>query len=106
MLYRYTNTPSLIQIDCTEDEAFCFKCRRVMPCDFHHIMNGSKYSRQLSEEIGAWVWLCPVCHRWLHGTGDGVRYNGRLKELAQQVYEQDHSRREWMEMFHKNYLEE
>ena len=106
MKYRYTDVPSLIQTDREEWEAICFICKKGGAMDFHHIMNGSKYTRQMSERIGAWIWLCPIHHRWIHGTKEGTIYQRRLKALVQERYEEDHSRREWMEMFHKNYREE
>ena len=74
--------------------------------DFHHILNGSKTLRKTSEDIGAWIWLCPKCHRWVHSTGDGVKYQILLKGLVQERYEQEHTRREWMSMVHKNYLDD
>ena len=106
MKYRYTDIPSLIQSDREEWEAVCYRCKRGGRMDFHHILNGSKYLRRASEEIGAWVWLCPQCHRWLHSTGDGEKYQKQLKAFVQEMYELEHSRKEWMSITHKNYREE
>lgn len=104
--YKHSDIPSLIQQDRDLWDARCFRCKRGGAMDFHHILNGSKYSRQVSEEIGAWVWLCPSCHRWVHSTGDGMKYQRHLKALVQEVYEQDHTREEWMWLAHKNYRED
>lgn len=106
MKYRHTDVPSLIQNDHDEWDAVCFRCKKGGALDFHHILNGSKVSKKLSEEIGAWVWLCPKCHRWVHSTGDGAKYQRFMKSLVQERYEQEHSRREWMCLVHKNYMEE
>lgn len=103
--YRYTNTPSLLQGDMPEDEAICYKCKMEVICEFHHIMNGSAY-RGDAEKIGAWVWLCSRCHHWAHTTGEGARYLRKLKAEAQAAYEEDHTRAEWMYLFHKNYRED
>lgn len=101
--YRHSDTPSLLQKDRDELDAICYRCKRSGAMDFHHILNGSKYLRKSAEDIGAWIWLCPACHRWLHGTGDGARYQYLLKSLCQELYEQDHTREEWMEIAHKSY---
>ena len=106
MKYRHTDTPSLLQKDRDELDAVCFRCKKHVAVDFHHILNGSKYMRQKSEEIGAWIWLCPACHRWVHGTSDGAKYQLRLKALCQELYEQNHTRREWMAIAHKNYRDD
>jgi len=104
--YRRTDVPSLVQNDHEDGEEVCFKCKKRVHCDFHHIMNGSKHLKYISEKLGAWIWLCPECHRWLHGTGEGAQYQRTLKALVQERYEEDHSRKEWMAMIHKNYREE
>lgn len=108
MKYKYTNVPSLIQQDRSEDEAICFICKRGGVVEFHHILNGSL--RKVSEEIGAWVWLCPTCHRKIHNYRHGVDnklYDPRwLKGLCQEVYETSHTTEEWMAKVHKNYVEE
>lgn len=105
MKYRHTDTPSLLQRDRDEIDAICYRCKKKTAVDFHHILNGSKYMRQRAEEIGAWIWLCPACHRWVHGTGEGAKYQRLLKGLCQSLYEQEHSRREWMAIAHKNYVD-
>jgi hypothetical protein len=50
-----------------------------------------------------------LCHD--HHTGrNGAQYNKEkdlmLKQHCQRVYEQSHTRAEWMELLGKNYLEE
>lgn len=99
--YRYTNTPSLLQGDIPDGEEICYIHEQRMHCDFHHIMNASGKAR--SERFGCWIWLSPEAHRWLHDTPAGVRYQQELKAKCQIEFEKDHSREEWMELFHKNY---
>lgn len=106
MKYRYTNVPSLIQADRDEDEAICFICKRGGVMEFHHILNGS--AKAVSEKIGAWVWLCPECHKRIHnyryGKDKQIYDPLWLKSLCQEVYELNHTREEWMELVHKNYV--
>lgn len=103
MIYRYTDVPSLIQGDLKPDEAVCYRCGGY-PVEFHHCLTGSR--KKASERIGAWVWLCPKCHRWAHDSADGVRYLRGLKKECQEAFERSHSRREWMLLAHHNYMEE
>ena len=100
--YRYTDVPSLLQEDRPEDEAQCYRCKLEGQMQFHHILNGSL--KRASEEIGAWVWLCPACHDWVHSTGDGVWFQRIMKATCQERYEENHTREEWMALVHKNYL--
>lgn len=102
MIFRYTNTPSLLQGYMEPDEAVCYKCGAT-PTEFHHCLTGAL--KRSAEGIGAWVWLCPSCHRWAHSTKEGVTYLRILKAECQSVYEQDHDRSEWMLLAHRNYLE-
>lgn len=104
--YRYTDVPSLIQEDRDESEAICFICKRGGVMEFHHILNGAY--KGVAEKIGAWVWLCPKCHRKVHNykrTDKRSLYDPQwLKLLCQEVYELNHTRDEWMALVHKNYL--
>lgn len=108
MKYRYTNVPSLIQEDREDGSERCFICKKYGTMEFHHILNGSL--RSVSEKIGAWVWLCPECHRkihnYRHGKDDRIYDPMWLKGLCQEVYETSHTREEWMALVHKNYVME
>lgn len=106
MKYRHTDTPSLIQGDIPDGEEVCYITGLEMPCEFHHIMNGNKIMRKRSEAIGAWIWVTSESHRWLHDTADGVEYQRGLKEMCQTAFEETHTRKEWMGLFHKNYRED
>lgn len=98
--YKYTDIPSLLQGDMTEDEATCYKCGKA-PCDFHHILPNA--GKKASEELGAWCWLCRECHAWVHDTADGVAFQRELKAMCQTEYETTHSHNEWMVAAHRNY---
>ena len=81
----------------------CYLCRRRVPTERHHIFEGSR--RHISEENGFVVDLCPMCHREgpqaVHKNADVAR---QLKAHCQYVFEQTHSREEWMRLIRKNYL--
>ena len=88
----------------------CYLCSRLNN-DFrlkyteeHHILYGSG-KRTISEEKGLKVYLCPEHHR----EGQQAVHNSReirelLCRLAQEEYEQTHTRDEWMQISGKNYL--
>lgn len=102
--YRYTNVPSVIQGDVPEDEAWCFVTGHTGEMEFHHIMNGNKKSKRLSEEYGFWVWLEHDAHDRLHHTPEGIAYQRTLKQKCQIAFEREHPRSLWFRLFHKNYL--
>ena len=81
----------------------CYVCGTTYNIHKHHIYMGA--NRNNSEKIGAWVYLCARHH---NGSSAGVHYNHQLdlelKQLAQQEYEKNHSREEFMKIIHKNYL--
>ena len=93
---------SLLQGDVPKDEAICFRCKRQMPCDQHHLLNKSE--KQFAERIGAMVWLCRGCHRYIHDTGAGQREWRVWKAQAEAEYLKTHSLEEWMQGAHRNYL--
>lgn len=77
----------------------------------HHLLNGVAL-RDFSEKNGLWVYLTEGIHENLH-TNWGVEIPGypsgqalakELKRVAQYYFEKTHTRDEWMEVVHKNYL--
>ena len=71
----------------------------------HHIFFGTA-NRRLSERYGMKVWLCPDHHR----NGDysphrNIEADKLLKQTAQRVFENAHSREDFMRIFGKNYLD-
>ena len=70
----------------------------------HHVFGGP--NRIHSEECGLTVWLC-VEH---HETGPMAAHRNKavadiLHQAGQQAFEETHTRKEWMTIFGKNYLE-
>lgn len=86
-------------------EKECWFCGARVMLEEHHIFAGTA-NRKISEKYGLKVWLC---HRHHTGT-DGAQYdpdlNLLLKQEAQKAFEVHHTRREWMDLIRKNYLEE
>lgn len=75
-------------------------------CETHHVFDGVA-RRKKSEAEGLTVRLCIPHHR----TGREAVHRNRqmmllIQQAGQQAYEKDHSRQQWMELMHKNYLEE
>lgn len=85
----------------------CIVCGTHNGLEKHHVLFGNP-KRQMSEEDGLWVWLCPEHHRGTYGVHgrDGHEMDMTLKEFAQKRYEETHSRDEWMERYRRNYLDE
>lgn len=91
-------------------KGICYLCAalngdyRQQYTEEHHIMYGSG-QRELSEAEGLKVYLCREHHKegW-----QAVHNNREIRELlcreAQREYERKHTRKEWMELFKKNYL--
>lgn len=85
----------------------CFVCDAMGYLEEHHIFHGTA-NRKQSEAAGLKVHLCLRCHR---GSRTGVHggnweLDEQLKQQAQRVYEQTHTREEFIAIIGKNYLEE
>ena len=85
------------------EERQCYLCGRQYGLEKHHIYAGIA-NRRLSEREGLWVFLCKFCH-----TGDGgAQYekdlNRLLKREGQRAFERTHTRKEFIQIFGKNYL--
>ena len=72
----------------------------------HHVLFGNP-RRKRADEDGLWVWLCPEHHRGTNGVHgkNGHDLDTALKKTAQQIYEQTHSREEWIARYRRSYLE-
>lgn len=88
-----------------QDEKECFICHTTIGLHDHHIFYGNA-NRKLSEKYGLKCWLCGYHHnlsKW------SVHYNSdldlTLKRKAQKIFEETHSRNEFLKIFGKNYLE-
>ena len=82
----------------------CIVCGQTYNLERHHVLYGR--NRQNAEEDGLMVWLCPEHHRGTNGVHgkNGNELGTALKEYAQKVYEQTHTRDEWMKRYRRNYL--
>lgn len=86
-----------------QKEKRCFKCGTPYVED-HHIFFGTA-NRKLSEKFGLKLWLCPKHHR----TGPEAPHTNReidleYKELGQMVFEEEHTREEFIKIFGKSFL--
>ena len=87
-----------------DNDKKCYVCNTKFNIHKHHIYFGA--NRKNSETIGAWVYLCGNHHNQRR---DGVHFNPKLdqelKQLAQQKYEENHTREEFMSIIKRNYLD-
>lgn len=82
----------------TDDLGHCIKCKKS-PVDIHEIYCGSK--RQVSMKNGFCVPLCRDCHRIV----TDIRVADlELRKICQEVYEQTHTREEFIKLIGRNYL--
>lgn len=87
-----------------QKEKECFMCDRTDDLELHHIFFGTA-NRKVSDEHGFTVWLCAFHHRNSRMSAHRNReVDLALKRVAQTVYENDHSREEFMELIGRNYL--
>ena len=86
-----------------QDEKRCFLCGSYLDLEEHHVFGGVA-NRRLSEKYGLKVHLCAFCHRGTEGVHSSYEANKKLKQIAQEAFEQKYSHEEWMRIFRKNYL--
>lgn len=68
----------------------------------HHLFKGR--NRNNSEKYGLKVWLTFEQHEFLHGK-DGHELDMKLMRLGQAFFELNHTRKEFMSIFGRNYLD-
>ena len=99
-----------------QEEGECFLCARLerwpvyhKNLERHHIYWGSRH--EMAEQYGFTVNLCAHHHRGDEkGNKDAVHspdkndYGNYIKRWAQNEFEKDHSREEFMEIFGKSWL--
>ena len=81
----------------------CYLCGRQFELECHHVFAGVA-NRKLSDKYGLWVYLCHNCHTGTNGAQYAKDLNLRLKQEAQEAFEKTHTRKEFMQIFGKNYL--
>ncbi|MBQ6815566.1 MAG: hypothetical protein IJP13_08525 [Lachnospiraceae bacterium] len=101
-------TVSIIQ----PDKSYCFLCGSstgygLNALEEHHIFEGNG-KRTVSESYGLKVYLCGItCHReGPKSAHKNKEIKDMLHKLAQQKFEETHSREEFVLAFGKNYLPE
>ena len=70
----------------------------------HHVLPGTA-NRKKSEMFGLKVYLCHEHHQGNRGVHHDARLRRELERMAQEEFEKTHTHEEWMNIFHKNYLE-
>lgn len=82
----------------------CYLCGLYTETERHHIFYGAAL-RPISERLGLVVYLCPECHRGTYGVHgkNGDKANRTLKDIAQRLWEREHSHEEWMQIFGRDY---
>lgn len=83
----------------------CYVCKTTSDLHSHHIFFGTS-NRKQSEKYGMKVWLCGRHHNL---SNEGVHFNKELdthlKQLAQEVFEQETGNREQFRMiFGRSYI--
>jgi hypothetical protein len=82
----------------------CELCGRDTHCAHHHVYFGVA-NRRLSEKYGLVARLCPDCHqngfRAVHRCRDT---DLMMKRKYQLIFEEKHSRQDFMRIFGRNYL--
>ena len=66
----------------------------------HEIYFGTR-NRSICKENGFWVYVCPEIHAEIHKAGE---LDERLKQECQEIFEQTHTRDEFMKLIGRNYL--
>lgn len=88
----------------------CYITGSTLFLDKHHCLPGTA-NRRKCERYGLWVYLNHSIHMRIHQDSNfkdmyGVPYRLRLEMAAQEAFEREHSHKEWMDLFHKNYLKD
>jgi len=82
----------------------CFVCEIEYGLETHHVYMGNP-NREISDKNGFTVKLCSTHHR----EGSQSAHKNRnldltLKELFQRIYEENHSREEFIKLISRSYL--
>lgn len=87
-----------------QDEKKCFICETTLGLHCHHVFGGNA-NRKKSEKYGLKIWLCGRHHNL---SNEGIHFNKAVdlavKRKAQSKFEETHTRKEFMQIFGKNYL--
>lgn len=81
----------------------CFVCKTTYGLEEHHCMYGNA-NRKQSEKYGLKVWLCPEHHRGNSGVHFNKELDLKIKKIAQETFECEHTREEFRAIFGKSWL--
>lgn len=81
----------------------CFLCGATRNIEIHHIFNGAL--RKKSTEYGLVVPLCVNCHRGTNGVHNNHEKMLYLKRIGQIQFNRYYPNYDFLEIFHKNYLD-
>ena len=77
----------------------CYICGRTTQLQMHHMLHGSM--REQADRLGLTCDLCLCCQQKLHDKGE---YDKFIQRAGQRKFEETRTRKEFMEIFGKNYL--
>ena len=87
-----------------QTEKECYVCHTTQNLHEHHVFYNTA-NRKQSERTGMKIWLCARHHNM---SDDGIHFNKeldlRVKRMAQEVFEQTHTREEFRNIFGKSWL--
>ena len=86
-----------------QTERECYVCKTTLNLHEHHIFGGP--NRKHSEAYGLKIHLCAIDHNM---SDRGIHFNKELdtavKQMAQEKFEETHTREEFMAIFGKSWL--
>lgn len=89
-----------------QTEKKCLVCGTTLNLMCHHVFYGTA-NRKISDKCGFTVWLCGKHHNL---SDVGVHFNPELdmaiKKECQRKFEETHSRKQFMELIGRNYLDD
>lgn len=82
----------------------CFFCLSTQNLERHHIFYGTA-NRAKSEKYNLCIWLCAKHHRdHTEGVHFSKNKDGVLKIIAQEEFEKEHTREEFIKEFGKSWI--
>ena len=87
------------------NEYKCLICGKPFGLHKHHVFYGTA-NRKMSEKYGCWVWLCPYHHNTsMNSIHANPGMDQKLKRETQMIFEQTHSREEFMQIFGRSWID-
>lgn len=87
-----------------QDTKECYFCHATQNLEQHHCIGGTA-NRKIADKLGLWVYLCNTHHTGAQGVHTSRSdLKNTLQRIAQEKYEETHSREEWRQHFSKSFL--